>query len=511
MLTLKDNSGKYLETLNSWVLGEDIKSEDIIQIESSYVILGNITNSLELVANYNLIILGDLFVDKIHIKKDLFVLGNIKTNDLIVGGNLNCKSDINCKTAKVGRSLAAKSFQINTANIGWNLTVDSSFVEESLVVENEIICLEGIAGSGVCKAKNILIKEYKHIRTEFEQEIILSEGFNPVTVPSRENNSDIEGLMVKELFEKESIMDNYNELQSKLNNFLIDNFESYISDIEERYDFDEIDKKFYIIQKKIPSLGGYIENFKQIIKFGDTKGINSVEDFIALLNLKHSTPKFFYKISIVSDVLLSFYNLQKDNLERLKIQYTAKDMVIHNLYFLNQRRYLLSNEDYQILFNKLISCLTISNTNSNNNMNENSSSDDLLKNIINIVPEIKNGKVEIKSISRDEGVRSKVAVVSTDNSIDPVGCCVGYKGERIQKLSDSLSGEKVDIILWSPNPEEFIKNALSPANALFVEIHENSAIVEVASDQYTAAVGKKGINTKLASNLTGYRISVSMK
>ena len=125
-------------------------------------------------------------------------------------------------------------------------------------------------------------------------------------------------------------------------------------------------------------------------------------------------------------------------------------------------------------------------------------------------PEIENGVVEIKSIAREAGARSKIAVHSNDEHIDPVGSCVGQKGTRVNTITQELLGEKIDIIPWSEDPKVFVSNSLSPAKVLSIEIDEkdHKAIIEVADDQLSLAIGKGGQNVRLAAKLTGWRIDI---
>lgn len=126
------------------------------------------------------------------------------------------------------------------------------------------------------------------------------------------------------------------------------------------------------------------------------------------------------------------------------------------------------------------------------------------------VPEIFAGTVEIKSIAREAGSRSKIAVTSNEEGIDPIGSCVGQKGTRVQAVIDELGGEKIDIIEWSEDPQKFIAAALSPAKVLNVEANEEKreATVTVPEDQLSLAIGKKGQNVRLAAKLTGWKIDV---
>lgn len=125
-------------------------------------------------------------------------------------------------------------------------------------------------------------------------------------------------------------------------------------------------------------------------------------------------------------------------------------------------------------------------------------------------PEIANGVVEIKAISREPGSRSKMAVWTDDPSIDPVGSCVGQKGVRVSTVMTELSGEKIDIIEWSPNIAEFIQKSLSPAKILSLDINEEEkkATIEVTPDQLSLAIGKGGQNVRLAAKLTGWKIDI---
>lgn len=127
------------------------------------------------------------------------------------------------------------------------------------------------------------------------------------------------------------------------------------------------------------------------------------------------------------------------------------------------------------------------------------------------VPEISTGTVEIKSVAREAGSRSKVAVWSNQEGIDPIGSCVGQRGIRINAVTDELGGEKIDIILWDDNISNFIANSLSPAEVISVEIDKssNSALVKVPEDQLSLAIGKEGQNVRLAAKLTGWKIDIS--
>jgi N utilization substance protein A len=127
------------------------------------------------------------------------------------------------------------------------------------------------------------------------------------------------------------------------------------------------------------------------------------------------------------------------------------------------------------------------------------------------VPEIFAGTVEIKAIAREAGERTKIAVASNEEGVDPIGSCVGQKGTRVQAIIDELGGEKIDIILWNDDIAKFISAALSPAKVIRVDINEakKEAVVMVPEDQLSLAIGKRGQNVRLAAKLTNWKIDIS--
>lgn len=134
----------------------------------------------------------------------------------------------------------------------------------------------------------------------------------------------------------------------------------------------------------------------------------------------------------------------------------------------------------------------------------------LVKLFENEAPELATGAIEIKSVAREAGARSKVAVASNDTHIDPVGSLVGQRGVRVATVTSELGGEKIDVIEWSEDPKQFIEEALSPAKIIEVETDEENkqATVTVSEDQQSLAIGKGGQNVRLAAKLTGWRIDI---
>ena len=130
------------------------------------------------------------------------------------------------------------------------------------------------------------------------------------------------------------------------------------------------------------------------------------------------------------------------------------------------------------------------------------------------IPEIANGSIEIKDVIRQPGERAKVAVASRERDVDAIGACIGVKGNRILAISKELRGEKIDIIEWLPDPVAYAKAALSPARVGHLAITgraEKTMEAAVPADQLSLAIGKKGINVKLASRLVGWKISIKQE
>lgn len=135
----------------------------------------------------------------------------------------------------------------------------------------------------------------------------------------------------------------------------------------------------------------------------------------------------------------------------------------------------------------------------------------LLKRLFELeVPEIHDGIVEIKSVAREPGMRSKIAVFSRDEDVDPVGSCVGHKGMRVQTIVNELKGEKIDIVKWNVDPIKYIANSLSPAKVVSVEVNEIEKVSKVIVPDYqlSLAIGKEGQNARLAAKLTGWKIDI---
>lgn len=188
------------------------------------------------------------------------------------------------------------------------------------------------------------------------------------------------------------------------------------------------------------------------------------------------------------------------NLDRIEGIVPLKEQVATEQYIPNERMKFLikevrnSGKDPQIVLSR--------------------SSENLVTRLFELeIPEITDGIIEIYSISREAGSRTKMAVFSNDETIDAVGACIGYKGARVNTIVDALQGEKIDIINYSNDIETFISNALSPADIIEVIVNEKNkkSLVVVEDDQLSLAIGKEGQNARLAARLTGWKIDIKSK
>ncbi len=214
------------------------------------------------------------------------------------------------------------------------------------------------------------------------------------------------------------------------------------------------------------------------------------------------------------DILYQEYINQEGEIANGSIQRSHKDNVIVDLgrtEALLIPREQMDGEEYHAGEKVKVYIVEVEQTTKGPNILVSRTHPGLLKRLFEIeVPEIQDGVVEIKSVSREAGNRSKLAVHSNDSDVDPVGSCVGPSGSRVRMIVEELNGEKIDIVEWSEDITEFISNALNPAEVLQVnaEEEENVAEVIVPDDQLSLAIGKRGQNARLAAKLTGWKIDI---
>ncbi len=257
------------------------------------------------------------------------------------------------------------------------------------------------------------------------------------------------------------------------------------------------------IKNKNVKIGEYIKNKIKSIKFDRIstqtakqviiQKMKQAEKLMILKKIKKKKGKiisgFIKKINKNYTIIDIGYNLEAILLKEdmiLKEKFKKGDKIKGLIYKFKQK-----NNKYKIFI-----------TRSKNNI--------LIELLKLQIPEIKKKIIKIINISRYPGLRSKIAIKSKDKRIDPIGTCIGIKGLRIQKISNQLSGEKIDIILWNKNPKKFVINAMAPAKIINIKKNKINKMMEilVKNDNIAKAIGKKGQNIKLASKLTKWNIHI---
>lgn len=355
MITFSDNGGVYVNRLNSWVKGGDLKTSEDISFESSFIVLGNVITSFQTLANYDLYVLGDLKAEKVRVKRNLYVFGDVIAKDISVGGNFECRGETVSESLEIGGDMRAYGLELNGGVINGNLAVSGSLViQEELTVKNELICYEGIIGVGKCTANNIIVKDYiSNVKTEANSVVIFAQLVDQHDEDGQDGFGLINGEEIEKIsFEDQKNINDVSQLFTNINTKLLDRFENYVNSVELHHDYDSIARIFEGL-RVIPNLSLYTENYHKILRLSELVRIETIEDFIILLNLKSTTPKFLYKISIVADVLNNFFEEQKKNVTKMQIINCRRESLIQQLFFLEQRKYLLNENEYQIVYKKI--------------------------------------------------------------------------------------------------------------------------------------------------------------
>ena len=289
---------------------------------------------------------------------------------------------------------------------------------------------------------------------------------------------------------------------------------------------DKTDGQIHVFQKK--EVVKKVEDDKKEIKLSDAKKINDEYDIGDTVQIE-VMPKNFGRIAAQTakqvitqkiremsrDVIFNEFEQKKGEIVTGLIQKVDKNSVVLDLgkvEAIMPAKEQVATEKYN-MNDKLKTCIVSVEKGYKGSTQIVVSRANILfvKNLFKIeIPEIYEGLIEIKSISREAGSRSKVAVYSANPNIDPVGSCVGQKGIRIQNIINELNGEKIDVIEWNEDPAKFIAAALLPAEVLAIDTKEDEKFAEVivADDQLSLAIGKAGQNVKLAARLTGWKIDI---
>lgn len=292
-----------------------------------------------------------------------------------------------------------------------------------------------------------------------------------------------------------------------------------------RVDLDEKAGTMKVLARK--TVVDELEDSQQEIPLGEAKEINpnyNVDDIIEV----EVTPKDFGRIAaqaakqVVTQrvreaergVIFNEYSDREDDVMTGIIQRKDSRFVYINLGKIEAKlaeSEQMPTEEYHVHDRMKVYVTKVENSNKGPQIYISRSHPGLLKRLFEMeVPEIFDGIVEVKSVAREAGDRSKISVAAEDPDIDPVGSCVGQKGQRVQAVVDELKGEKIDIVEWSEDPVVYVSNALSPSKVVkvLVDEEEKATTVIVPDYQLSLAIGKKGQNARLAAKLTGWKIDI---
>lgn len=238
------NSKNFIERLGCFLRKGTSKPNGSILFENSFAIMGDI-EAHEIIGNYDLYVLGNIKADILTVKKNLYVFGNCEVNEVNVHGDLFCNGDIISDNISTKGNTHAKNMNIINGTIGNDLLVDNTlFVDGMITVSNNIICMEGITGSGTCSANTILVNDYL--------DVVIQTGSRVKYISSEQlvNDAPEELLMSKELFINDKELDEFSEKNLNSINKTLEVFEDFVGEIEKHYEFDEISVIFDKIQKR---------------------------------------------------------------------------------------------------------------------------------------------------------------------------------------------------------------------------------------------------------------------
>ena len=335
-----------------------------------------------------------------------------------------------------------------------------------------------------------------------------SELFQALTLLSEEKGID-----------KETLLD---ALEAALISAYRKNFKS-ASNVSVKFNEDEGTMKVYARKKVVEE----VENSLEEISVEDAKQLNLAYEIGDIIE-EEVTPKNFGRIAAQAakqvvtqrvreaerDIIYEEYIDREEDVMTGIVQRVDENNVFVDLGKVEAKLSKMDqipSEQYRVHDRIKVFITKVTNTGKGPQVSISRSHPGLLKRLFEMeVPEIYDGTVEIKSISREAGDRSKISVYASNPEVDPVGSCVGPKGQRVQAVVDELNGEKIDIVKWSEDPVIYVSNALSPSEVIDVLVNEedNATTVIVPDDQLSLAIGKRGQNARLAAKLTGWKIDI---
>lgn len=559
------NNNTFLEELNAYVQMGSIDINKNTIFLNSFLIIGNLFGDKDILANYNLFVLGNIKAKRLEVNKNLIVFGKIEVNELIVGENLYSNGDIIANKLDIKNNITANSFKLTNGIVGQNLNANGQImVVDSLKVQKNIISNEAITSLGYIKAREIISKLYIDAKNiEAENVWVLKDIQFPNNIPNSKEVKEKPSYQ-KSLQNIETSSDNPEKLSDLFNNVqneIFEKWEQIITNIEEKMDYEEIQEYFEKAQKSFPVLKPIVGSYSEILKFSNLSEINTLNDFLLLLNLKINTHSSLYNISIVKDVLVNFYYQEIKKVMNLPVGTNERNKLLELLGILNEAKDVLPSIIFNHIYEELIKALVstertpidlkektvvygtfdrekrnyyvfklgenelllpkrrklMSDVFTNNQelvplfikeindredrklMFVSRTSPNLVLWYLNeFIPEIKYQKIKVLQIARDSNI-VKVIIKSNDSNIDAITVC----NEQKYILSKELPGENIDFILWTQDKLELIRRLFYPVNIFeIIEQQDNDYLLKIGSKTPDDLISPNSPNLKVIRKIT---------
>lgn len=343
MISYNDENGTYIKSLGAYCYVGDIKENEDLHFETSYILIGDIFTTKNILCNHSLIVLGKLEGCNIITKEDLVCFSSVKANDIVVSKDFIALKDVK----SVNLNISGKMFVSELQTKG-NLLVQketaifkTAFIEGKADIVGDLMCFEGLSGTGYLNARQVFVKDYCDLELHHSAYICLNENYSSNTTSSKNLNwcnIDLSSLETE-------IIDTVNIIHK-----LSISIEKSFDGVEKNLDWEEIKYKLMLMRKISPFLETCYDAFEKIMEISNLTKVVTVEEFIKIMQLKKRTPKVLYNISLVRDVLENFFNIQRKRVSDLKVVSTKREDLIFYLSLLEQNKDVIDKKEYDKLF-----------------------------------------------------------------------------------------------------------------------------------------------------------------
>ena len=369
---------------------KSIKDSSNIKVDSSAIILNDIYTNEDIKANYSLVIFGDITANRIDVLKDILCFGNIKCNSLNVNGNLKCFKDITVGDMHIGNDAFINSGIIKEdSSIEGNLLVGQTIeVVRNLSVSQNVICNEGIVGSGKTICNNIVAIDFMEVNQDVKGKNILLESYKPekeseksedkyVNVLSDEKKVDALSLRIEQLYDKSKTITDNKALEistiikdselldllikvKSINRFIKEAFEDFISTSESSMEFEKISDVIRASTRYSNSFKEHHNIYKSILEWSERKPERNIASFLKFVDMKRRSPGYLLKISICEDFFDTFVEHEKAFIEEMNTGgISDQQQFVYNLTLLEQNKGQFTEEEYMMILDKLYAVIGV--------------------------------------------------------------------------------------------------------------------------------------------------------